>query len=68
MRRACPFQRVYGALDKPFKHFEVRAHSRARADDVDGVLELTPLAHRGFFRLHSLLLNLRVESICMHAL
>jgi hypothetical protein len=40
----------------------------ARADDVDSVLELTPLAHRGLFRLHSLLLNLRVESICTRAL
>lgn len=68
MRRACLFQWVYGALDKPLKHFEVWAHSHARADDVDRVLELTPLAHRGFFRFHSPFLNLRVESICMHAL
>ena len=68
MRRTCSFQRVYGTLDKPLKHFKVWAHSRARADDVDGVLEFTPLAHRGFFRLHSLLLNLRVESFCIRAL
>jgi len=45
MRQACPFQRVYGALDEPLKHFEVWTHPNARADDVDGVLELTPLAH-----------------------
>ena len=63
-----PFQRVYGTLDKPLEHFEVRTLSCARADNVDGVFELMRLAHGGFFRLHSLLLNLRVESICTHVL
>ena len=68
MGQTRPFQRVYGTLDKPLKHFEVWTHFRARANNVDGVFELMRLAHRSFFRLHSLLLNLRVESICTHDL
>jgi len=63
MGRTRLFQRVYSTLDKPLKHFEVWTHSRARANNVDGVFELMRLAHRGFFCLHSLLLDLRVESI-----